>query len=310
MSGAGLRRRRLALGHEPRPRAPEPAQHALGLGRDALLRRPAAAPAGSRHGAARRARRASAASGTSSRSRTGAFGQDGDAGREQASTATSSASLADELGGTGDAYFEALCRLRARRHGSERLGREDAAARLPDRRPARRVPGGEGRLPRPRPARGRRLVPRLARRGGAARRDRGGASSRPTASASRRSFNLVLMSLLWRGVVRASFAALAPARPRARADPALRAARRGARGRGARALRLARPRVRARRCSRSGSSTAPTRRRAQGVSTEPVDRWRQRLSPAGGRDRAGRRRAADGRARLRARAACRPRRCG
>ena len=30
--------------------------------------------------------------------------------------------LAQELGGTGDAYFEALCRLRAKRHGRERWG--------------------------------------------------------------------------------------------------------------------------------------------------------------------------------------------
>ena len=49
-----LRRRRLALGHEPGARAAERAQHALDLGRDALLRRPAAAASRERHRAARR----------------------------------------------------------------------------------------------------------------------------------------------------------------------------------------------------------------------------------------------------------------
>ena len=247
---------------------------ALGVRRDALLRRPAAAAPGSGterlEGAA-----ASAASATSSRSSTG----------PSARRATSASkvdsrdlrSLADELGGTGDAYFEALCRLRARRHEKAALGREDAAPRLPDRRPARRLPGREGRLPRRDP----RAVVASYRdwHGAAARRgvtERGGAPGRPRAlpalvqpraddaALARRRARLV------HGV--------AAARARARADPALE--------------RLAEaPEAEVRDlCAWLGLEFEPAmleigvveqlvrRPGGTGVATEPVDRWRQRLS--------------------------------
>ena len=84
------------------------------------------------------------------------------------------------------------------------MGREDAEARLPDRRPPERLPRGKGRLPRPRPARRGRLVQGLAWGRRAA-----GVTESPELEAdrerTRRSYNPVLMSLLWRGVVRASF---------------------------------------------------------------------------------------------------------
>ena len=85
-----LRRRRLALGDEPRARAAERAQHALDLRRDALLRRPAAAAPRERDRAARRATTASAASATSSRSRIAPSARPATRARA-ASTATSCA---------------------------------------------------------------------------------------------------------------------------------------------------------------------------------------------------------------------------
>ena len=55
-----------------------------------------------------------------------AFGQAGDPAESRFERDELRA-LAAELGGSGDAYFEALCRLRAQRHGREQLGREDAS---------------------------------------------------------------------------------------------------------------------------------------------------------------------------------------
>ncbi|HYX76361.1 MAG TPA: sulfotransferase [Gaiellaceae bacterium] len=50
-----------------------------------------------------------------------AFGQEGDPERSSVDPAELR-TLAGELGGSGDAYFEAACRLRARQHGRERWG--------------------------------------------------------------------------------------------------------------------------------------------------------------------------------------------
>ena len=50
-----------------------------------------------------------------------AFGQGGEAESSRLDSDEMRA-LANELGGTGDAYFEALCRLRAAHHGRERWG--------------------------------------------------------------------------------------------------------------------------------------------------------------------------------------------
>ena len=50
-----------------------------------------------------------------------AFGQAGDP-EESRFERDELRTLAAELGGSGDAYFEALCRLRAQRHGRERWG--------------------------------------------------------------------------------------------------------------------------------------------------------------------------------------------
>ena len=93
---------------------------------------------------------------------------------------------------------------------------------------------------------------------------------------SRRSYNAVLMSLLWRGVVRASFAALEHhGQERVRIQRFERLARR--RRGGPRALRLARARLRARPARDPGRQqlVRDDRRR---VSSEPVERWRERLS--------------------------------
>jgi sulfotransferase family protein len=134
-----------------------------------------------------------------------AFGQAGDP-EESRLERDELRALADELGGTGDAYFESLCRLRARLRGRERWGEKTPrhVYRIDDLLQA--FPGAKVVC----------LV-RDPRAVVASHRDWHGAAARRSVDESaeltadrertRRSFNVVLMSLLWRGVVRASFAA-------------------------------------------------------------------------------------------------------
>ena len=205
-----------------------------------------------------------------------AFGQAGDP-EESRFERDELRALATELGGSGDAYFEALCRLRAHRHGRERWGEktprhvyriDDLLSAYPDAKVVCLV-----RDPRA-------VVASYKDWHGAA--ERRGVTESPELAAdrerSRRSYNAVLMSLLWRGVVRASFDALErhgrehvriqhfeqlAASPEAEVrelcawlglefEPAL----------------LEVPVV--------NSSYATT---GAGVSSEPVERWRERLSP-------------------------------
>ena len=249
---------------------------ALGVGRDALLRRPA--PAAARRGPA------------------------GGRGATRAVRAVLPRALAPRVrpagrpGGEPDRPRRAArARRRARRHRRRvlrgalpaaraaprqaALGGEDAAPRLPDRRHARGVPGGEGRLRRARPARGDRVVPRLARRGarqGVEERaekaaDRSGRGARTTSSSSACSGAASCRRRTRR------CASTAPERVRVERFEELAAEPEAG---GARALRVARPRVRA------GDAGDPGREqlvrdvgRAAGVSSEPVERWRSRLSP-------------------------------
>jgi hypothetical protein len=206
-----------------------------------------------------------------------AFGQGGEPDGSQLERADLRG-LAAELGGTGDGYFEALCRLRAQRHGRQRWGEktprhvyriDDLLSAFPEAKVVCLV-----RDPRA-------VVASYKDWHGAA--ERRGVTERPELEAdrerSRRSYNPVLMSLLWRGVVRASFAALE---------------RHGAeRVRIQRFERLAAsPEAEVRElCAWLGlefepalleipvvnSSYATT---GAGVSSEPVERWRERLAPA------------------------------
>ena len=204
-----------------------------------------------------------------------AFGQAGDADESRLDRDELRA-LAQELGGTGDAYFEALCRLRAKRHGRERWGEktprhvyriDDLLTAFPEAKVVCLV-----RDPRA-------VVASYKDWHGAAARRGVTESSELEADRerSRRSYNPVLMSLLWRGVVRASFAALerhGPERVRIQRFERLAAA----------------PEAEVRElCAWLGldyepalleipvvnSSYATT---GAGVSSEPVERWRERLS--------------------------------
>jgi hypothetical protein len=186
--------------------------------------------------------------------------------------------LALELGGTGDAYFAALCRLRAEHHGRERWGEKTP-------RHVYRINELLTAFPQAKVVclvRDPRAVVASYKdwHGAAARR---GETESPELEAdrerSRRSYNAVLMSLLWRGVVRASFAA----RERHGEE----------RVRVQRFERLAaEPESEVRElCAWLGlayepalleipvvnSSYATT---GGGVSSEPVERWRKRLSSA------------------------------
>ena len=204
-----------------------------------------------------------------------AFGQAGDPGESRLGRDELRA-LAAELGGTGDAYFEALCRLRARLHGRDRWGEKTPrhVYRIDDLVQA--FPGAKVVC----------LV-RDPRAVVASHRDWHGAAARRGVDESaeltadrertRRSFNVVLMSLLWRGVVRASFAAV--------------------RRHGAGSVRIQRferlagdpePEVREL-CNWLGLEYRPElleipvvnssyATAEDGVSSEPVDRWRERLS--------------------------------
>jgi hypothetical protein len=206
-----------------------------------------------------------------------AFGQAGDPDESRFDRDELRA-LAAELGGSGDAYFEALCRLRAQRHGREQWGEktprhvyriDDVLSAFPEAKVVCLV-----RDPRA-------VVASYKDWHGAA--ERRGVTESPALEAdrerSRRSYNPVLMSLLWRGVVRASFAALeqhGPERVRIQRFERLAAS----------------PEAEVRElCAWLGlefepalleipvvnSSYATT---GAGVSSEPVERWRERLSPA------------------------------
>jgi hypothetical protein len=135
-----------------------------------------------------------------------AFGQDGDP-EESRVDAGELRALAAELGGTGDAYFEALCRLRAQLHGREHWGEKTP-------RHVYRIDALLQAFPDAKVV----CLVRDPRAVVASYRDWHGAADRRDVEESaelsadrertRRSFNVVLMSLLWRGVARASFAAV------------------------------------------------------------------------------------------------------
>jgi hypothetical protein len=203
-----------------------------------------------------------------------AFGQEGDPA-ESSVSAQDLRSVADELGGTGDAYFEALCRIRARDHGRERWGEKTP-------RHVYRIDELLEAFPEAKVV----CLVRDPRAVVASYRDwhgageRRGATERPELQAdrrrTRRSFNVVLMSLLWRGVVRASFAALERhGRDRVRIQRFERLA--------------ASPEAEARDlCAWLGLEFEPAlleipvvnssyATAGTGVSTEPVDRWRTQL---------------------------------
>ena len=172
-----------------------------------------------------------------------AFGQAGDPGESRFDRGELRA-LAGELGGSGDAYFEALCRLRAGRHGRERWGEktprhvyriDELLTVFPEAKVVCLV-----RDPRAVVASYKDWHGAAARRGVTETSELEADRER-----SRRSYNAVLMSLLWRGVVRASFAALERHGPERVRIQRFEAPRGLARGRDARALCLARPRVRA-----------------------------------------------------------------
>jgi len=205
-----------------------------------------------------------------------AFGQAGDPDESRFERDELRA-LAVERGGSGDAYFEAFCRLRAQRHGRQQWGEktprhvyriDDLLSAYPDAKVVCLV-----RDPRA-------VVASYKDWHGAA--ERRGVTESPELEAdrerSRRSYNAVLMSLLWRGVVRASFDALerhGPEHVRIQRFEQLAAS----------------PEAEVRElCAWLGlefepamleipvvnSSYATT---GAGVSSEPVERWRERLSP-------------------------------
>jgi hypothetical protein len=205
-----------------------------------------------------------------------AFGQSGDPGASRLERDELRA-LAGELGGSGDAYFQALCRLRAARHGRERWGEKTP-------RHVYRIDELLSAFPQGKVV----CLVRDPRAVVASYKDWHGAAGRRGVTEtseleadrerSRRSYNAVLMSLLWRGVVRASFTALerhGPERVRIQRFERLAAAPEEE----VRALcawlelefepaLLEIPVV--------NSSYATS---GAGVSSEPVERWRERLSP-------------------------------
>jgi Sulfotransferase family len=186
--------------------------------------------------------------------------------------------LAQELGGTGDAYFEALCRLRAEHHGRERWGEktprhvyriDDLLTAFPEAKVVCLV-----RDPRAVAASYKDWHGAAARRGVTESTELEADRER-----SRRSYNPVLMSLLWRGVVRASFTALerhGPERVRIQRFERLAAAPETEVGELCAWLGLAyEPALLEIPVVNSSYATTGT-----GVSSEPVERWRERLSTA------------------------------
>jgi hypothetical protein len=206
-----------------------------------------------------------------------AFGQAGDPG-ESRFDRDELRTLAGELGGSGDAYFEALCRLRAAHHGRERWGEktprhvyriDELLTAFPEAKVVCLV-----RDPRAVVASYKDWHGAAARRGVTETSELEADRER-----SRRSYNAVLMSLLWRGVVRASFAALerhGPERVRIQRFERLAASPEEE----VRAL-----------CAWLGLEYEPALLQipvvnssyatsGAGVSSEPVERWRERLSSA------------------------------
>ena len=206
-----------------------------------------------------------------------AFGQAGDPSESRFDRDELRA-LARELGGSGDAYFEALCRLRAAHHGRERWGEktprhvyriDELLTAFPEAKVVCLV-----RDPRAVVASYKDWHGAAARRGVTETSELEADRER-----SRRSYNAVLMSLLWRGVVRASFAALerhGPERVQIQRFERLAASPEDE----VRAL-----------CDWLGLDYQPALLQipvvnssyatsGEGVSSEPVERWRERLSPA------------------------------
>jgi hypothetical protein len=203
------------------------------------------------------------------------FGQDGDAASSKVDRGDFG-SLADELGGSGDAWFEALCRLRALRHQKESWGEktprhvyriDDLLAAFPDGKVVCLV-----RDPRAVVASYRDWHDAGARRGVTEPEELQADRER-----SRRSFNPVLMTLLWRGVVRASYAALqrhGPERVRIQRYERLAEAPEAEVRElcGWLGLEFEQTMLEIGVVNSSYATTGP------GVATEPVDRWKQRLS--------------------------------
>ena len=204
-----------------------------------------------------------------------AFGQAGDPAESRLDR-EELRSLAQELGGTGDAYFEALCRIRAGLRDRPRWGEktprhvyriDDVLEAFPEAKVVCLV-----RDPRA-------VVASYRDWHGAAER-RGVTESEQLAAdrrRTRRSYNTVLMSLLWRGVVQASHEGLRQHGPE--------------RVRIQRFERLAeRPEDEVRElCAWLGLEYEPAMLEipvvnssyasvGEGVSSEPLDRWRDRLS--------------------------------
>jgi hypothetical protein len=204
-----------------------------------------------------------------------AFGQAGDPAESRVSR-DDLRSQAQRLGGTGDAYFEALCRIRADLRARPRWGEktprhvyriDEVLEAFPEAKVVCLV-----RDPRA-------VVASYKDWHGAAERRGVAESEELTADRrrTRRSFNVVLMSLLWRGVVQASHAALLR-----HGDERVRIQR---------FERLAeRPEEEVRElCAWLGLDYEPAMLEipvvnssyatsGEGVSSEPLDRWRERLS--------------------------------
>jgi len=208
-----------------------------------------------------------------------AYGQDGDPAGSRVDREELRA-LAAELGGTGDAYFEALCLIRARLHERSRWGEKTPRHVYRITEMLEAFPGAKVvclvRDPRAVIASYRDWHTAGAKVGEWNDDDALAADRART----RRSYNIVLMSYLWRGVVQASYEALR--RHGADRVHVQRFERLAADAEGeTRALcawlglayepaMLAIPVV---------NSSYASSGEAGGVSSEPVERWRATLSP-------------------------------